>query len=70
MVEKPWKSDELSEEEKYKLFLRHYAVYKKEKFNISKQIREEVFGSNSCAEVPTYDPELVAKYVGLVKPMV
>ena len=68
-VEKPWLKDELSEAEKYKLFLKHYANYKRCKQGISNRVKSEVFASCAPTEIPVYDKSIVSKYVWQVRPM-
>jgi len=68
-VEKPWQKDELSESEKYKLFLKHYANYKTCKQNIADRVKTEVFTSCAPTETPSYDKNIVSKYVWQVRPM-
>lgn len=66
---KPWVSDALSEAEKYKMFVKHYANYKKGKNSIAQRIRTEVFTSTGITEMPIYDKLIVSKYVWQVQPL-
>ena len=68
-VKKPWVNDHLNESEKYKLFLKHYANYKKCKQHIAGRVKTEVFAACSPAETPAYDKKVVSTYVWQVRPM-
>ena len=68
-VKKPWVNDHLSESEKYKLFLKHYANYKKCKQGIACSVKTEVFTSCAPTETSSYDKNIVSKYVWQIKPM-
>jgi len=62
-IKKPWISEVLSETDKYKLFLKHYAKYKSNKMTIFNEIKKTVFSTTEVKEIPSYDSLIVSKYI-------